>query len=1169
MRSLINRSILVLVVMLAALWSVYPPETSLRLGKDLSGGVTLVYAVQIGQNEDAGEVMDQLISVLKQRIDPQGVLNIQMVAQGRDRLEITMPLPSEAVKELRAQFEEELARFGSAVLEEDELLVVLDLEELQRTQELERLAGSDTDRLARLKTVAETYDAYNAANQAYEAIQAQGEPDPQALDEAVAAVASTKIAYEDARDAALAGQVSAEAIAEALRLSDQSPRKRDADTGEVVTLPSPREQALDRIRSGLSDESERALQDVISAYQEYESQRRTLDDPEDLKRLLSSSGVLEFRITVDPGAHPQEDELRRTFRERGPRNSKANDAAWFKLKRVEDWFDTLQQGRDMQADPPTYFSGRYGLVAEEWDGQYYILAYTSRGNKLTRAEGQWGIESAFVGRDDLGRPAVAFRMDARGAQKLGDLTGNHVGDQMAVVLDDEVYTAPNLRGRITRSGVIEGEFPPEELQFLIQTLNAGSLSAKLSPEPISENTVGPSLGFDQLRRGMHAGIVALIVVAAFMIVYYFPTCGGIAVLSLVCNAALILGVMSLNKAVFTLPGIAGVILTFGMAVDANVLIYERMREELRKGADIKASVRLGYQRALSSIVDGNVTNLIVCIVLYYTGTQEIKGFAITLGIGVLATLFSVLVIGRVLFDWLVDFIHIRKVSMAPMALPVIERILTPRVDWIGLRVIFPVISACAVGLGVAMIAIRGTDMLGIEFQGGTLVGLEFKRENPQDPDSPRVTLTRAEVADRVESIAEDPKYVDELSALSQAVSLPLNPEDDGVSSSNFEIRTTITQEQLSERGLLIEAITEAFSDVLDKSQQTHEFAQSEVESPRQAPVFPILEPRLEDNAPGTSVMDVSEYVGGVAIILRDITPPIPMSQLESRIESFREKPDFSRTLGRAHEVRVLEGVPGDATLVRSAVVLVVDDTISFFENEDLWWADVAGLEWRLASSALRTQPALASLQSFSAAIAQTFTAQAIVAVLLSFLLISIYIWVRFGSMRYSLAALACLMHDVLAVVGLVAVAELLWEMPSLRDPLAAAGILPFQIDLNMLAALLTIIGYSLNDTIIIMDRIRENRGKMPYASREAVNSAINSTISRTVITSGTTLLAVLILYFDGGEGVRSFAYALLCGVLVGTYSSVAVAAPLVWSRRADRTAGEDEEDPGVSGVSEA
>src|SRR5690606_1713330 len=207
----------------------------------------------------------------------------------------------------------------------------------------------------------------------------------------------------------------------------------------------------------------------------------------------------------------------------------------------------------------------------------------------------------------------------------------------------------------------------------------------------------------------------------------------------------------------------------------------------------------------------------------------------------------------------------------------------------------------------------------------------------------------------------------------------------------------------------------------------------------------------------------------------------------------------------------------------------------------------------------------ASVDNFSPAIASTFRAQAIVAVVMSFMLITIYIWVRFGSVRYSLAALVTLLHDVMVVLGLIALAEILYDHAATAALAQQFGIMPFKIDLNLIAALLTIIGYSLNDTIIIMDRIRENRGKLDYASADVVNRSINQTISRTAITSFTTLLAVAIMYGFGGEGIRSFAYAMLIGIVAGTFSSVAVAAPMVWSKRGDRSRAAEPMEPAGAG----
>ena len=785
-----------------------------------------------------------------------------------------------------------------------------------------------------------------------------------------------------------------------------------------------------------------------------------------------------------------------------------------------------------------------------------MLAWDAPGLRLTTDDGRWSVANAYRTADQLGRPAIGFQMDARGSRFLGELTGANVTNQMAVLLDDQVYTAPNLRGRISSQGVIEGDFPSDEINYIIQTLTAGSLQARLSPEPISENRIAPELGQDNLRAGLRAGLIALGIVSVFMVIYYFGY-GLVAVLSLLCNAVCILGAMALANASFTLPGIAGVILTFGMAVDANVLIFERIREELREGQKLRIAVRLGYERALSSIVDGNVTNLIVCFVLGTVGTQEVRGFAITLGIGVVSTMFSSLVISRVIFALLTDRVKVGRMRMLPMAIPLIERVLEPRIDWIAKRYIFIVVSAIFVSLGVGMILFQNTKMLDTEFRGGTEVTLTFQPEDAEDPNSPRLTSTRADVEERVRTIADTLDENDPLLALRNAEIIPVNPQGDGVTSDQFRVKTTATQSEL-----VLGALVNAFSDLID-AQPALEFSGSDIIDGSAAPAFPVLDTRLGDVIGRPELLDnVGEYLGGVAIVLDGLEPMPTRDQLVLRLDQLRNKSDFSNTLSRRHDVVVTEGTDDS---VRSAVILVYDEAIGFLENQNVWRSEVRDREWMLTREALAQPIILASVQNFSPVIADEFRQQAVVAVLISFLLILIYIWVRFGSVRYSAAAIVTLCHDVLIAIGLIALAEIIYEVHFLEGTASALGIRPFKIDLNLVAAILTIIGYSLNDTIIIMDRVRENRGRLPYASREVVNRSINQTISRTVITSGTTFLAVFILYAFGGEGVRAFSYALLIGVFVGTYSSIAVAAPLVWSAKHDRSGGPGPGTPAPTG----
>ncbi len=1150
MRNLGLRAALVIVALLFFGLAIVPPEKKLRLGKDLSGGVSLIYSVAIGPEENASETMSRVIEVLKRRVDPNGLYQITMVSQGRDRIEITMPLPGPRVKEKRAEYEAMLDSVGEMAIPRQRLERVIAMPPERREAELARLAGGNEARAARLRELAAVYDTARMARAAYDAAAGAEQPDTDELLRLARAAAEAELAYDTARDDLLQASLTPAELRRAVEQSSRRRTLRDSQTNTYVELPSPRDRALSRLKERYPTYAD-SIDRVRASYEAYEAVRTTLDDPSDLVRLLRASGVLAFRITVDPGDDPAEEaRLRAELLESGPRSARSRDKAWYKINRVENWYNDVQELRALEANPAEYFRAR-GYVVDEYDGEYYMLCWDRAGYRLAPdPDRPWQVARARQGADEVGKPAIAFEMDTVGASLLGALTEKHVGKKMAIVLDDEVYTAPTLRSRISRSGLISGDFSNEELRYIIQVLAAGALQNKLSPEPISRNTVGPDFGADKLREGLRAGIIAFVAVAGFMVVYYFR-CGALAVVGLCCNAMLLLGAMALNSAAFTLPGIAGIILTFGMAVDANVLIYERIREELRAGLDIRPAVRLGFSKAMSSIVDGNVTNLIVCVVLAYLGTQEIRGFAITLGIGVVTTMFSALVITRLMFDALLEFGMWRRIRMLPTVLPAIDRALEPKINWLRMRYGFIVISSIYVGIGLWMVYFQRGEMFDTEFRGGTKVTLQFSID---EETGRRVTLTRPEVESRVRALGEGTGQEARLAELRRAQIVTIDPATDGITSDRFEIKSLVTDETT-----VVNALATAFADVLD-SRPPLVFRGAGLDLAA-APVYPLLNVRgiLGEDINRPQYRDVvREYTGGVAIVIEDLDPRPTLDGLRTRIEQMRQQQDFSDTLGRTWEVRALEE---DASGVRTAVLLAAEEGVNYLENEDRWRAELAMREWQLVNEALGRTTTLASVQSFSPAIAETFRAQAIVAVFLSLLLIMIYIWVRFGSARYSLAAIICLVHDCLTCIGLIALAEIVYDWGPTQGVAQALGILPFKIDLTLVAALLTIIGYSLNDTIIVMDRVRENRGKLPYASAEVINLSINQTISRTVITSGTTLLAILIMYVYGGDGVRGFAYAMLIGIGIGTYSSIAVAAPLVWSHRADRSTAPPPEEP--------
>jgi len=1151
MRHLIRNTALAIAVILICGAAIFPPSENLRRGRDLAGGVSLIYAVDVPDGADSASTIQQTIDVLKDRVDPQGKLEISFVRQGRNRIEVQMPLPSDSVKELRRQYLDHIEAVSERALRADELGRVMRLPAGDRNAAIEDLARGSETRLALLREAAESYDAARDARAAFERAQAELEaaradtPEPAEGDEPPARVRELQAqaddllnaageaaeSYEQAREAALASTIDGETLRTAVELSDRPVVLYDPEQDENIEYPSPREQALERIRerhAGVGDDIDTALR----LYEEYEANRKGLDDPQDLIRLLSGAGVLDFRIAVSVDdlrevSQSREQEMRLAFRDRGPRSA-TGDMRWFPLDDLKYWYNDARELRALQSNPEGFFKSR-GLIVEPRDGQYYMLLWDTPGRRLlSSASDEWGLARAYQSIDgQSGRPCIAFEMDTRGAVRLGELTGSHQGQQMAVVLDDRVITAPNLLGRISRNGQIVGSFSPSDLDYLAKTMSAGSLQAKLSDEPLSVSSLGPELGADNLKAGYTASVLALAAVAVFMILYYFGH-GLIAVFALLSNAVIILGAMALNRNSFTLPGIAGIVLTFGMAVDANVLIFERIREELGEGADLRTAVRLAYQKVLSTILDANITNFIVCLVLLYTATQEIKGFAITLMIGIVATLFSTLYVSRIIYTWLLDKAKIKKMRQLPEAVPFIQKALSPNLNWLKLRPLFIVFSAGFIGLGIAMIVIQGEKMLDNEFRGGTKVTAQL--------DEAVGYKTRQEIEDRLAELPPDQQLLD-------AEILPENPQDDGVSSDRFIIKT-VDPDRVSVQ----ERVSRALSDWLD-AQPALAFEGSDA-GVNDAPAFPILDGSLGSSIGRTEIRnDVADYLGGVAIALEGFDPQVSRRDLVTRIDETLRKSDFSDLLRQDWELVVTDGT-NDA--VRSAVLVVSDPDVGYFDDEERWRAEVVEPNWQLVIASLAQGSDFVGAESFSAQVAATRQAQAIVAVVLSLLFVMVYIWFRFGSLRYSLAAITALVHDVLAVVGLIAAAELLYlHAEWLAVPLM---IEPFKIDLGLIAALLTIIGYSLNDTIVILDRVRENRGRLNYASASVVNLSINQTVSRTIITSGTTLVAVLTMYIQGGTGIRSFTYALLCGVVVGTYSSIAVAAPLVYSRKGDKQA---------------
>ena len=1139
---------------------------NLKAGLDLSGGTSLLYEIDTTGVANPRNAVQQTIDVLKRRVDPQGVRNLNWREEQGNRLEIQMPLPSQEVQEAKDALVVLETRITEANITEAEVVnaIGFDGDEFTRAvATLERGIPQRTELIGTLK------EAHAVLEQASATLKAAGdEPDVDALQQHLAA----KNAYQTQLNAVLATNLNISEL--------RSVMSRPTEIGKDETQ-SPYDRGVAKLKANhplLGDQ----LAEYQTVYAAYNEVKGDLDDPDDLIRMLKGAGVLEFRITSRAGEVDVES-MRRQLAELGPGAFEKMTHKWIAIDNPAQFVNKASELRDLEDNPVGFLDSR-GYVGGVYAGTPYVLCHNTEtmamADRFAAVQGDWGLSGAGPSQDDFGGLAVSFNLNPVGGRLMRQLTADNVGRQMAIILDDALISAPSIQeplGRGVRVTGGAGGFSAEETQYMVNTLNAGSLKAKLSPEPIAIRTIGSNLGADNLAKGLEAARDALIVVIIFMIIYYLLA-GAVANVALLANVVIILGIMSLYRASFTLPGIAGIVLTIGMCVDANVLIFERIREEMKKGTDFETCLRLGYQRAFSSIVDSNITNLIVCFILYYTATVEIRGFAMTLGIGICATLFTALFMTRVIFMIWHAIAPMSRLSMLPTLVPAVDRLLHPNVRWLAKKPLFFVFSAVLLAGSLVMVTSVGEEILDIEFRAGTEVEFNLAEDQSLTLEQARQRVRDIAVAvetdtqlqqrmeERVNEIVSDLKdkatnadqldTFDEAAVRAEAVRTTDLTRLDGatlvsVGSAQGEVeeegRTVPTYGGFSvvstveDSRIVSAAIKQAFGDVLDASARaTISFTGRGVESRDQAPVYPILSDTLGESINREADNNMAVYRGGVAIVLDNLQPASTLDEIQSRIAAMRLQPDFENIAFPAYKVIGLTAAPGRPSEYTTAVVVSREPTISILDDTESW-NNFASDEWKLVSAALSRDRSLSKVSNFSPTVAQTLKQQAIVAVVFSLLAIVVYIWFRFGSLRYGLAAIAALTHDVIIALGAVAATHYLFDI-SLGQSLLIGQ---FKLNLGLIAALLTIIGYSLNDTIVLFDRIRENRGKLAHATGAIIDTSINQTISRTLLTSVTTLLAVGTLYVFGGDGVRGFAFALIIGVFVGTYSSIAVASPLL------------------------
>ncbi|MEM0913497.1 MAG: protein translocase subunit SecD [Planctomycetota bacterium] len=1145
------KPILLLLVVALCVLLFYPPSQRLKRGIDLAGGTTLTYEVQVPEGRDVETAIEDTIAVLRQRIDPQGVMNLVWRPVAGTRLEVQMPLAGPEVRERLDEYLEAREALLDNEVTPRALNNLVQAQGEQRAAELDRLSGF-ADR-AVLEAVIADYDALQAATPAYEQTQRAFREAEDALDELPASatdeerqsmtaavealqaqlIANTEAyldardAFRTARDAALEQSISPVLI-EAVLAQPDTP----GDNGG----PSDRQQAFDRLAADYPGKAGE-IDALRTTWAAYEAVKGPLDDPNDLKALLRGSGVLEFRIAAVPGQEPTDiARYREQLEERGPNAGRTEAWRWFKIDDVEQFAERPLEAERMRDDPAAYFLQR-GMVAQQFGPDIYLLLSNTPGSSISQRDEGWSLAGASRGADQQGLPAINFTLNPQGGALMYNLHRGHVNRLMAIVLDGGVVSAPVLNppsqpgSFIRERGMISGGrggFNETELNYLLRTLQAGSLEATLSEDPISEVTFDAAIGADNIAAGFNAAITALVIVAIFMVLYYFGL-GVVANLALIFNLCIILGLMSLLNATFTLPGIAGVVLTIGMAVDANVLIFERIREELKRGADTPTAVRIGFDKAFSTIIDANVTTFITCVVLYYTATADIKGFATTLMVGILATLFTSLFGSRVVVEMAMIFGKVRSLPVLPTTVVAIGHALEPKIDWLSKRYLFFVVSAALMIGGIGVALSRGVDMLDIEFRSGTQVSFNLA-------EGELLPIGEARERLRVAALDADRPLIAEANVVAQA-------STGGQGAAGFNI-STLDQDANE----VSEVVKAAFAGLLETTRPL-EFTGVEVADVELAPIFPVMSPDLGQSIdrPGLG-LDVEPFVGGVAVVLEGVEPLTTVEDVAGRVERMRSQPGYEGLGYRPMEVLPLgasigvDEATGEPTY-DAFVVVSREPEFSYADAPDAFGeaGGLAATEWALVRDALTRDTSLDSVSSFSSQVSRTMQQQAIVAMSLSLLAVVAYIWIRFGSIRYGIAAIVALVHDVSITLGLVAISGWLQGNTFMEALLLD----PFKINIAMVAAMLTIVGYSLNDTIVVFDRIRENRGRMAQETPEIINRSINQTISRTVLTSGTTLIAILTLYILGGPGVHGFAFAMLIGVAVGTYSSVAIASPLL------------------------
>lgn len=885
---------------------------------------------------------------------------------------------------------------------------------------------------------------------------------------------------------------------------------------------------------------------------------------EELKRRIKQAGYLKFRIVADRtrnkdvwtlGEQALHDPVLGTARDIKDANGRVI-AEWVEVGR-----DEVPEGAPQGTLGDLRISRDAALTRELEPNKVEALMVVDDPRFQVDGQHLAGVAESFDQR--TGAPCVNFRMTQVGSKLFGALTSSNLPDkqaglysQLGIVMDDVLLSAPTIQSTITSNGQITGNFTKQEVQFLVNVLKAGRLPAVLKDPPNSQNTISPTLGSDTIRKGTIAILASLAAVLIFML-FYYRFAGVVACMALITNLVLIVAIMILIKGAFTLPGLAGLVLTVGMSVDANVLIFERIREELRRDATLRMAIRNGFGRATTTIIDANITTLITAGVLYTIGTDTIRGFAVTLFLGILLSMFTAIFCSRVVFDIGERRGWIKKLGMTAL-------LTDTNWDFLGKRKVAAMISVAVILVGLIGVVMRGKDILDIDIRGGASVTAVLTE--PRTIDEVRratdTTLGSASVSEvttveypagtvwKIDSLVEDER--DENGNL--------------ITTAEDQLESAVLK-AFANDGNIMTMQHMSFEPPVDPAGAARVSPDDGVLLASAGPIEGLLAQTESDKTPAEigSPQEVAETIADVPSAEESIPPAeeddaAQPPEGEQAAIAATYKSQSKLTFDQAITKETLKAYIEDAArstgvidpLFKLEPIVESDsDAPSVRDGHTIWQvqltSDLGDAEKILGSvqAEFNGKPAWLSSNKIGSVVAQKMQSDALAAILVSLLGIIGYIWLRFQRVGFGLAAVVALVHDVSITLGAIALS--LWA----SKVLGFLQIDEFRISLPVVAAFLTIIGYSLNDTIVVFDRIREVRGKNPQLKADMINSSINQTLSRTILTSVTTLLVVLILFFFGGKGIHGFAFALLIGVVVGTYSSVFVASPaLLWMSEA-------------------